>query len=653
MATLATGFITLTDVSDGIQGEQGPQGVAGVDGKDGADGVSAMLSPTACVIHADYDGSNPRLDNAYTLVTAYLGEEKAPITLSSVTASGSNITYTTQKVDDYTYKVTISSLSSSVLDGYLDISISVNGTIAISTKFLFTVERETTMLDWVLDWEGNKTTIGDSYVITPKLFVGKKITGTYDDIETVTGLTGVYIGPTSDDGCGVYGYNNNAEIFHLDGTGGKIGGWTIGSSSLVSPGGCLTLASSGSIRATDSSGTTLWEILESGYASFAKGSIKMYADGSAEFTGKITSTSGQVGGWSIGESALISTNSLVSISSDGTIKCVDTNNKNNYMWYLGSDGAFSLGKGAIVWNKEIGLDIVGTIHADSGTIGGLKITDGGLSAGGLLIKSGYMSYTDNFGNMVWECDALGFFFSQGNIRFFTNGEAVFDDLAISDGKMYSSGRRMVISSEGYIRYYATDGSTVMWGLNTDGAVSFGGGVVNIGSDGIMEIGNQGVIRMASDTVGEYVWRLEPDVVTFCNNTYEFYANSGYITENMSWDSTGTFKFKSIELTSGFKTSVKVVTSQNYDIGDELFVFVYVNGNVALSLPTVSAEDDGRVICVYNWFSPQITFSPTPPTAVGYGSKGGAYIFANTGVMARLIYCAHVDSWLITYSTDTV
>ena len=49
------------------------------------------------------------------------------------------------------------------------------------------------MLDWIQDWESNKTTIGSTYILTPKIFVGKKVE-TAADLEA---LCGVYIGPDS------------------------------------------------------------------------------------------------------------------------------------------------------------------------------------------------------------------------------------------------------------------------------------------------------------------------------------------------------------------------------------------------------------------------------------------------------------------------
>ena len=79
------------------------------------------------------------------------------------------------------------------------------------------------MLDWIQDWESNKTTIGSTYILTPKIFVGKKVE-TAADLEA---LCGVYIGPDSpsDNSAGLYGYHLGETIFQLDKNGGVIGGW--------------------------------------------------------------------------------------------------------------------------------------------------------------------------------------------------------------------------------------------------------------------------------------------------------------------------------------------------------------------------------------------------------------------------------------------
>lgn len=283
MSTVAKASITLVSISDAY---------------------AVSLAPSMCVIHADYDGSHPVLTNAYTLITVYCGEVKVPFTVEMVTASHISINYSLSKIDDCTYRLAITDLHYSLLEGGLDITVKPNDYTTLNGRFLFTVERESTMLDWIQAWESNKTTIGATSIITPKLFVGKKITGSYDSLAEVPGLTGVYIGPSENDSCGLYGYKNSIEIFHLDETGGKIGGWDLSQDGLYSSNGKLRILSDGSIRAVNDEFDTIWEVCADGSASFALGNVQFKANGDAEFKGKITSSEGNIAGWTITDSLL-------------------------------------------------------------------------------------------------------------------------------------------------------------------------------------------------------------------------------------------------------------------------------------------------------------------------------------------------------------
>lgn len=283
MGTIAKSSITLSSISDAY---------------------SVSLSPSVCVIHADFDGSNPVLTNAYTIISVYCGEVKVPFTVKSITASHESIAFRGNKIDDNNYQLMIKGFSHDVLEGYLEIVVDVNELITLQSRFMFTVERETTMLDWIQEWENNKTTIGSSSIITPKLFVGKKITGNHDSLSDVEGLTGVYIGPSANDSCGVYGYKNSNEIFHLDETGGKIGGWDISEEGLYSSNGKLRILSDGSIYAVNDELDPIWEIRANGYASFAMENVRFYANGDAEFTGSITTSEGNIGGWIISKNQI-------------------------------------------------------------------------------------------------------------------------------------------------------------------------------------------------------------------------------------------------------------------------------------------------------------------------------------------------------------
>ena len=208
MGTVAKSSITLVSISDAY---------------------SLSLTPNSCVIKADFDGSNPKLEHAYTIISAYCGDEKTPIEIdsSAIIKSNDNIECQLIKVDSYRYRLSIISLPVDILQGYIEIPVLSGVSAGLTGRFTFSIVRESTMLDWIQDWENNKTTIGSSYVITPKIFVGKKIIGSHDSLEDVPGLTGVYIGPSENNGAGIYGYKDNKEIFHIDQTGGKIGGWDI------------------------------------------------------------------------------------------------------------------------------------------------------------------------------------------------------------------------------------------------------------------------------------------------------------------------------------------------------------------------------------------------------------------------------------------
>ena len=280
MGTVAKSSITLVSISDAY---------------------SLLLTPNSCVIKADFDGSNPKLEHAYTIISAYCGDEKTPIEIdsSTIVKSNDNIEYQLIKVDSYRYRLSIVSLPIDILQGYIEIPVLSGVSAGLTGRFTFSIVRESTMLDWIQDWESNKTTIGSSYVITPKIFVGKKIIGSHDSLEDIPGLTGVYIGPSENNGAGIYGYKDNKEIFHIDQTGGKIGGWDITSGGIQCEDGTLSIKSEGAISA-QSEGIIHWSLNKDGSASFANGNVTMDVEGNASFKGTIETSGGSIAGWTIG-----------------------------------------------------------------------------------------------------------------------------------------------------------------------------------------------------------------------------------------------------------------------------------------------------------------------------------------------------------------
>lgn len=272
------------------------------------DACTAALSNPTCTIHADFDGSNPILDNARTTISVKRGDENLPFSVNIVSVEPSSVSAKIQMSSDNTScSLWLESIPSDSLTGKVTLNIqAANGLLSTVLEWTYNVVRESSMLDWIQDWESNKTSIGSSYVITPKLWVGKKVEVTDEGGISTSQLTGVYIGPDGDFGesAGIYGYKVGKDIFHINEDGGLIGGWVIEEGGIQTTDGRMKILSEGSVIATDSDGATLWAIYKSGDAVFAKGNVTLNHDGSASFAGSITSSSGNIGGWAIGDTYL-------------------------------------------------------------------------------------------------------------------------------------------------------------------------------------------------------------------------------------------------------------------------------------------------------------------------------------------------------------
>lgn len=296
MGTIAKGEITLSPVNDAY---------------------TVLLTPSSCSVSADFDGSNPQLSNAKGVIIVKRGAKAVPFQIVSVTYSspGIQVSWTGQVSTESQFAVT--KLPNTILDGNVKFHIITKDGFNYSTEiqFSFNIVRESTMLDWIQDWEGSKTKVGGTYIMTPKLFVGKKeaVLDTSGSNPTWKegALTGVYIGPdllaSGESSVGIYGYLKSKNIFHINADGGFIGGWTFNEGGLQSANGVVNILSEGTIFAQNPKSTTpYWGLYADGHAIFANGNVKFQTDGSAEFSGKITSTSGKIGGWTILENQIVS-----------------------------------------------------------------------------------------------------------------------------------------------------------------------------------------------------------------------------------------------------------------------------------------------------------------------------------------------------------
>lgn len=120
--------------------------------------------------------------------------------------------------------------------GNIEIPILVDG-MSFIVPFSFSKAKagasgsDTGSLEWVMDWDNNKTQIGSETIITPKIFAGKK-----NENETITGVAigNFNINSKNPEGAivstvinGIHGFKDGETIFSIDESKGIIGGWEI------------------------------------------------------------------------------------------------------------------------------------------------------------------------------------------------------------------------------------------------------------------------------------------------------------------------------------------------------------------------------------------------------------------------------------------
>jgi hypothetical protein len=535
MGTVAKSSITLVSISDAY---------------------SLSLTPNSCVIKADFDGSNPKLEHAYTIISAYCGDEKTPIEIDSSTIikSNDNIECQLIKVDSYRYRLSIISLPVDILQGYIKIPVLSGVSAGLTGRFTFSIVRESTMLDWIQDWENNKTTIGSSYVITPKIFVGKKIIGSHDSLEDVPGLTGVYIGPSENNGAGIYGYKDNKEIFHIDQTGGKIGGWDITSGGIQCEDGTLSIKSEGTISA-QSEGIIHWSLNKDGSASFANGNVTMDVEGNASFKGTIETSGGSIAGWIIGADSIY----------NGTI---GINSLKKFIAIANVASVQDIGN-QLDWVKEYGGVAMYCISNTNYGLIGYKNNEKVFSAG-----------SDNF--------IAGWNF---------NEKAIFSGIQTNSGFTTKSGD-ITISSNG-IRGFK-------WRLEKDGSGALAGDNITWDKDGNMNF--KGKIDASQIISGKIDTSLiNTDAILSNGDAWALLKDgSGYLaSKNLTWDEFGNINVLaslSLPYKEFYINTDSTPTPMDLSQG-RYFIARYGNiyGDQIIELPTPIKEYNGSEIRIYSGF----------------------------------------------------
>lgn len=535
MGTVAKSSITLVSISDAY---------------------SLSLTPNSCVIKADFDGSNPKLEHAYTIISAYCGDEKTPIEIDSSTIikSNDNIECQLIKVDSYRYRLSIISLPVDILQGYIEIPVLSGVSAGLTGRFTFSIVRESTMLDWIQDWENNKTTIGSSYVITPKIFVGKKIIGSHDSLEDVPGLTGVYIGPSENNGAGIYGYKDNKEIFHIDQTGGKIGGWDITSGGIQCEDGTLSIKSEGTISA-QSEGIIHWSLNKDGSASFANGNVTMDVEGNASFKGTIETSGGSIAGWIIGADSIY----------NGTI---GINSLKKFIAIANVASVQDIGN-QLDWVKEYGGVAMYCISNTNYGLIGYKNNEKVFSAG-----------SDNF--------IAGWNF---------NEKAIFSGIQTNSGFTTKSGD-ITISSNG-IRGFK-------WRLEKDGSGALAGDNITWDKDGNMNF--KGKIDASQIISGKIDTSLiNTDAILSNGDAWALLKDgSGYLaSKNLTWDEFGNINVLaslSLPYKEFYINTDSTPTPMDLSQG-RYFIARYGNiySNQIIELPPPIEEYNGSEIRIYSGF----------------------------------------------------
>ena len=584
MGVIAKGEITLSNVNDAY---------------------TVSLTKTSCVVNADYDGSNPKLDEAYTTISVKRGDKKQWFKVAVISKTNDGIIITNVSMPSGGDESTLfeecvfrfDSVPTDVLEGSATIQISTEDGYVADVVFSYTVVRESTMLDWIQEWEGNKTQIGGNSIITPRLFVGKKITNgeNYNSIFNVPQLTGVYIGPAGENGnsCGVYGYKAGGEIFHLDDTGGYIGGWTINTEGIYSAKGALRLLASGTIKAVNSEGDSIWEIKENGDAFFAFENVKFYANGDAEFAGTIKSKDGQIGGWTINDNNLYSTQ--IGINSSGkyiaiaNISSIPLYNGNwdgdHFAWvrshggvamyysqssdfgfvaYKSSSKVFSAGSVNMIagWNFDHNSLWSGNKNNTIGafTTSGITIGSNGIRGikwyidnnGDISFMNGQIKFTanDNGGEIVgWKLNSqrfstkkvalvsdssnTGLYLSASSeASFNTTASSSLKDFIVSKGGVYLN----VSSNNAVFGAYNSSGGKIFIlqsnGTNSIAGWNFDDAVLYTGTKATSGFTASGSITLGPTGLRGYKWRFE-------NNGSGAVAGG-----NISWDSAGNVTFAS-------------------------------------------------------------------------------------------------------------
>lgn len=199
-------------------------GQNGSDGKPGTDGYTVSASRNSYVISTDKDGKIHTAVTTNTTISILKGSTPVTPTIGALpTVAGCTLSKS-----GATVTIVFNVGTSLAENGTISIPVVAEGK-SFAVSFSYAKARagaagaDSNMLDWVKDWNNNKTQINENSVITPKIFAGtKNSNGTLTGIAigkfplSVLNSSGVVITETIN---GIYGFKDGYKTFYVDNTG--------------------------------------------------------------------------------------------------------------------------------------------------------------------------------------------------------------------------------------------------------------------------------------------------------------------------------------------------------------------------------------------------------------------------------------------------
>lgn len=199
-------------------------GQNGSDGKPGTDGYTVSASRNSYVISTDKDGRIHTAVTTNTTISILKGSTPVTPTIGALpTVAGCTLSKS-----GATVTIVFNVGTSLAENGTISIPVVADGK-SFAVSFSYAKARagaagaDSNMLDWVKDWNNNKTQINENSVITPKIFAGtKNSNGTLTGVAmgkfslSVLNSSGVVTTETIN---GIYGFKDGYKTFYVDNTG--------------------------------------------------------------------------------------------------------------------------------------------------------------------------------------------------------------------------------------------------------------------------------------------------------------------------------------------------------------------------------------------------------------------------------------------------